>query len=260
MSIIKNFYIIIFSLFTLYCCSTQEDAGGTASEGESFVYGFIEDSSETQIAMKKQIAFDYSSYKVYLNRMQYSEDGLYRVWQDSTNARYDGYFEIKVEDSGIYTLIAQGPDQHGAVLGELEYLGESLNLGKLGLFKQINISGSFLELPNCTESLKVSIGGSVEFASVQDSTFQFSSIYAGRTILIVRCDTLIQQWDLNIPGTCNLIDLTGIPWQNPPSGQGGKKGILQSSTMKSNWTIKQLGSLNIGANCSISQANSLLAK
>ena len=244
-------------LLGLLACSSKETASGTASEGESFVYGYVQDSSLVASALLRQgVATDETPVEVRLERLFYSDSGLVSDWSGSTEAAPDGYFAIEVPDSGVYTLQAQKGNV-GAIQAEIDFTGSSVNLGRIGMYGLATVQGSFLDVPVCEGGLQLSLPGRPDFAPVDEfGTFEISNVPTGRSLLLGQCGDTVQQWRLAFPGRCQTLYLHGLIW-NDLNVMGNNRsmiwmelaGIGDPSPFEKQWQWRVQNPIMIGDDC-----------
>lgn len=252
----KSIHLVstILMLLLLIGCSPQKDAGGTASEGESFVYGNVFDSTSAPTSLAKgAVGLANLQSKVVLTRLSYTDTGLTSTWLDSVDVSENGDFEVPVSESGVYTLVAQNQNGVSTVYAEVDFTGNSVNLGKLGMYNPIQLHASIRNLPQCGQPVRISIPGVPSFATLDEaSSFTLSGIHPGRSTILAQCGDTIQQWQIVLPGSCSVITLDSIPWS--PGNVGGMaagRGIGQNPTMGFNWSWRQGGQLNVGSDCAL---------
>lgn len=209
---------LLAALLGLLGACSPSDQAGTASEGESFVYGYVLDSSVSLAALAKTQAT--SGIRVVLSQESYGEDGLRALWRDTVSAQSNGYFAVAMPRPGTYTLVAISNTGAARVHSEISYQPEDKNLGNLGLFKPIELNGSLEGLPAC-DSARLSLPGRPDFALLgSDGSFALSQAMPGHTQLLFQCGDTVQQWPLFIPGRCASVSVEALPWTESPGNQG----------------------------------------
>lgn len=238
----------------LAACSDSESAGGTASEGESFVYGYVQDSTMTTALLRSASMAEATSTQVVLSREVYTSQGLESQWSDTVTAAADGYFSIALPDSGLYTLTAMAPSGAATVYAEIYYQAQNQNLGKLGLFGLVTLQGSWTKAPACDGGLRLSMPGHPNYAQVEgDGSFSLGQVPTGRAILLAQCADTVQQWALRLPGSCSTVLLNGIPW-NENSGAPGQaiaQGTGFNAAPGANWNWRQRETLVLDTDCQL---------
>lgn len=218
--------LLLLLLALLLSCSPQKDAGGTASEGESFVYGFVIDSTENSVALLKETHASASGSLVVLSQLSYTAEGLVSSWSDSAYTDSLGYYQFKTPPAGIYTILAQGSKPIAAIHASFEVPDSGLNLGYLGMYRPIQVSGAFDGAPSCAGGLKVSMPGIPGFATMNSETsFTLSQAPPGHSLLLVQCGDTVQQWHIVLPGSCPTVSLDSIAWTTKAGSGSGLQGI-----------------------------------
>lgn len=241
----------------LMACSDPDTAGGTASDGESFVYGYVQDSMVTAALLRPALAVVNTATQVVLSREVYTAQGLEAQWSDTVYAAADGYFTIALPDSGQYTLIALAPSGSATVYADISYSPKGQDLGRLGLYGLATLTGSMAGRPACTEAMRLSMPGRPDFATLAgDGRFTLTQVPVGRAVLLAQCDDTVQQWAVRLPGACPTVWLDSIPW-NEISGSGSQsiatgKGYNAAPDMDWNW--RQREALTIGTDCRFSSS------
>lgn len=206
-------YFILTSIFTwlVSCQTTTDRAGGTASEGESFVYGVVIDSSEITGSLRKILAAN-GNAQITIAEYTLGESGYVSTWSIQSESNDTGYFRISLPSSGTYTLVASNGLGARATLGNFVFNGDSLNLGTIGMHKPILLNGNVSPLPNCTKGAQVALVGGMTVPLDSSGAFQFDQASPGNNILALQCDELLAEWEINLPGHCSSVSLQDLPW------------------------------------------------
>jgi len=281
----RTLAVLAFAGLFLSSCSSSDHASGTASEGESFVYGYVQDSSLQISALLRTLATgDSSNARVVLMRQAYTDSGFVAIWRDSVWAAADGYFSIAMPDSGIYTLIATTASGAVTVFDGISYQKGGRDLGSLGMYRHATLRGTLSGTPVCPGDVRISLPGSPEYAILNaDSTFTLNAVPHGHSSLLAQCGDTVQQWQIFLPGICPEISLVGLSWEPSTnsaldlcealdssfvSGHGNGNSIdsaLQAELQRAvtmchtignqgglfNWSWRQGGILTVGADCEL---------
>lgn len=210
-----------FLLFTLIvglivaCQDVDQQAGGTASEGENFVYGTLKDSSAN---FAKQT-------KIYLTQADITDEGIHEIKVDSAETDDMGEFTIPYTASGSYFLQAlkegEGLTRSNIILteGSGEY-----SLGELGMNSRMILSVHVNGLAKCTESqlyaflpgipkkfevrpppaMDPSAPQQKPIGEIEEGRIRTPPLFPGKYDLGFLCDNSIQYITIDIPGGCPL--------------------------------------------------------
>lgn len=237
--------LLLLILTFMLSCSPQKDAGGTASEGESFVYGFVVDSTENSVALLKETQASAFENLVVLTQLSYTTEGLRSNWSDSVYTDSSGYYQFKTPPAGIYTILARGSKPIAAVHASFEVPDSGLDLGYLGMYNPIQVSGTFDGAPSCAGGLRVSMPGIPGFATMNtESSFTLSQAPPGHSLLLAQCGDTVQQWHIVLPGACPSVSLDSISWANNAGSGSGLQGIQGAS-----WSWKMGPPLVVNEKC-----------
>lgn len=237
--------LLLLILTFMLSCSPQKDAGGTASEGESFVYGFVVDSTESALALLKGTQFLASGSLVVLTQLSYTTEGLRSSWADSVYTDSLGYYQFKTPPAGIYTILARGSAPIAAVHASFEVSDSGLDLGYLGMYNPIQVSGTLAGAPSCDGGLKISMPGIPGFATMStENSFTLSQAPPGHSLLLIQCGDTVHQWHIVLPGSCPTVSLESISWTTNAGSGSGLQGIQGAA-----WSWQMGPPLVVNENC-----------
>lgn len=211
-------FVLTFLVLLLVNCTDAEIAGGTASEGESYVYGQVTDS--TGQALEGEV--------VYLSRLILSDSGSSTEIEDSTQTDAEGQYEFRPQtmDQALYVVN----------VGSLIF-GDSLNMTRrqsmVSSFKwqhdstgpsgpiqlqnpfigpPVKVRGGISNLPQCSGSpIKVFVPGTPVQAMVSpEGRFYLPPLPMGHIEVAFVCDESIQFLPVKIPPGCPEINLPDI--------------------------------------------------
>lgn len=208
---LKNMLLIFILAWLISCQSTIDNAGGTASEGESFVYGIVIDSSDITGSLRKIISAT-GSAQITLAKYTLGESGYISNWSLQSTTNETGHFRISIPDSGIYTLVASNGTGARATLGNIEFLRDSLNLGTIGMHKPILLQGNVSPIPHCATGAQVSLAGGTTVPLDSLGVFAYEQASPGRNVFALQCDGFLAEWEVNLPGHCAEVTLQDLPW------------------------------------------------
>lgn len=247
-------FVLLLLLTLFLSCSPQKDAGGTASEGESFVYGYVVDSTIATPALAKNHAANTSGRLVVLSRLSYTATGLVSTWSDSLYAAPDGFFQFKTPAAGVYTLLARDHDTLAAIQASLEIPETGLNLGRIGMHHPIQITGSMEGAPDCQGNLRISMPGIAGFSTViGNSSFSLSNAPPGHSLILAQCGDTIQQWHIVLSGACSEVMLDSIPWNSKTGTGSGIQGIQGPA-----WSWRMGPPLVVNERCTLARSGKQL--
>jgi hypothetical protein len=209
--------LMAFGILCIAGCSDDVAGRGTGSEGESFVYGMVIDSL-TQARLESSTVILASS-----------------TWADTVYADSAGAFNILPPDTGKYFLLVHWRDSLHTQLGGIQFTGESLNLGTLGLFRYQHLAGKITGQPACSP-WQVKMSGT-QSATVTDSLGNFSmdQVLPGRGELTASCGDFWKTWFITLSGQCGDAKLGSLDWTN--SGTTGTKGNAPSPGQSSHIVV-----------------------
>lgn len=208
-----HWFILCLLLGALACCSNKEQAGGTASEGESFVYGYIHDSTLALAKRHLGAAEATDSILVVVSRMVYADTGIRFMWSESTYTDDDGFFSIPVRDTGNYILIARGPNGLASIYNGIQVISDSVNLGNLGIYPPYDLQGEFPSSWNCSGEIRVTIPGFGSFPySISDSSYWIEGVPHGDNSVLMQCNDTIIQWNIEPVRSCSVVTLDSLLW------------------------------------------------
>lgn len=211
-------FLLTFLVLMLVNCSDTEIAGGTASEGESYVYGQVTDS--TGQALEGEI--------VYLSRLIVTDSGSSTEIEDSTQTDAEGNYEFRPQtiEQALYVVN----------VGSLVF-GDSLNStrrqsmvssfkwhhGSEGQPGPIQLQNPFIGTPvkirgdisnpsQCSSSpIKLFVPGTpVEAMLSPDGKFFLPPLPIGHIEVAFICDESIQFLPVKIPPGCPEINLAQV--------------------------------------------------
>lgn len=194
-------------------CGDKQHAGGTASEGESFVYGYIHDSTLAFAKLRQGNSDTPESTLVILARMAYADTGIRFTWSESTYADIDGFFSIPVRDTGEYILISHGPNGLASIYNGIQVHADSVNLGNLGIYQPYDLQGLLPSSLECSGEIRVTIPGFGSFPySTSDSSYLIEDVPQGDNSILMQCRDTIMEWDIDPVNSCSVVTLDSLLW------------------------------------------------
>lgn len=202
----KFFLVFCFALMIslIGCSSSDITDGGTATEGESFIYGSLEDTLGNEV----------SDALVTLQKISISDDGSVISDSLSTHASSDGSYSFSNLDSGTYILLSQGKNAyegHSSVESQINFTGDSLKVKAITLRSSLSLRGNIPNFNSCPTQLSVFIPGVTPKQDVDSlGHFYWSELPQGRFELAILCGKTIQYLPLKMSQNCSEIELPDI--------------------------------------------------
>lgn len=214
LKILKSYSLKTISLLglslslILSACSDQQQAGGTASEGENYVYGTLLDTSGQAL----------SQARVYLKQVSIFQDTVVDQILDSTLTNSQGYYNFypTIEDTVQFII------QSGQLDGDFEIVsrvmwkgpkgsGEEVPQARLG--PPVKVRGSFIGLDQCGDQIPELIipGTPVKVLIQPDGRWSLPPIPGGRSEMVLICGDAVQYIPLDLPPGCQELVLDEIP-------------------------------------------------
>lgn len=228
--VFKNFlrpFLLLFVLSLAFACSDATTAErGTGSDGESFIYGMTVDSLANETLFASEIILA----RVEWVDSEYQETALDTVYSD-----IDGNFSLFPADTGEYMLRLNWNDSLYAQVRSLSFDGDTLALGKVGLYRPIEVSG-VLPVPECANAEIQTVGFPETVSADSTGSFVLKTVHAGRGELVAYCDGTTYSWVLVLSGACReaslgTLEITGSnSKQSAASGAAGGSQNLQKQS------------------------------
>lgn len=192
-------------LILLNSCSDTSSAKGTGSEGESFIYGTLLDSTENT-TLQEGI--------VILGKIVLSDTGDSVQWMDTVISDMEGRFQIKPPQAGSYFMQFRWKDSLFLQLHDVEWNDSNLDLGKLGLARIKSVPANVIHYP-CSNPVFWLVGSSSQSIADSLGSFTLESVMPGRSTLYAQCDQEILIWNLTLSGQCMSPSLADLDWSLP---------------------------------------------
>lgn len=193
-------------------CSEQQQAGGTASEGENYVYGTVLDTAGDALVQAQ----------VYLKQVSIYQDTVVEVDIDSTLTDSEGYYEFypELEDTLQLIIQSQLEDLGLEIVSRVIWKGPrggSQEVPPSRLAPPVKVRGSFLGYEECgSEQIEIIIPGTpIRVPVAPDGGWGLPPIPGGRSEMAVLCGESVQYIPLDLPPGCKEIELFNIPITRP---------------------------------------------
>jgi hypothetical protein len=213
-------FLLFFVLSLAFACSDVTTAErGTGSDGESFIYGVTVDSLANETLFASEII---------LARVEWVDSEYQETLLDTVYSDIDGNFSLSPADTGEYMLRLNWNDSLYAQIRNLSFNGDTLALGKVGLYRSIQLSG-VLPLPECANAEVQMVGFSETVFADATGTFVLDSVHAGRGELVAYCDGTTYSWTLVLAGACREASLGTLGTTGSNSKQNSASGAVGGS-------------------------------
>jgi len=219
------YYAFFLALFALVSsCSNGSQQAGTATEGESYISGYVYYNVSTStasillpsnppLALMKGGGFQggFDSAYVALVTSEFGQTGFRNRFIDSVLVSEDGYFEMPLPQDGVYSLIARAKGAVG-VHTPIVANGTSIEMDSIGMSRTVDISGTVSGLPDSCAASLTALSGETAALSGSDSTFVLEGVSGGFSALFLSCGSMLQQWNFVIPGYCDSVQVLNLPY------------------------------------------------
>ena len=213
-------FLLLFVLSLAFACSDTTTAErGTGSDGESFIYGVTVDSLSTKTLFASEIILA----RVEWVDSEYQETDLDTVYSD-----LEGNFSLFPADTGEYMLRLNWNDSLYAQIRNLSFAGDTLALGKVGLYRSIQVSGG-LPLPECAKAVVKMVGFPETVLADSTGSFVLDAVHAGRGELVASCEGSTYSWTLVLSGACREASLGTLKKISSNSKQHSGLGTVGGS-------------------------------
>lgn len=217
--ILKLFLLFFVSSLAFACSDTTTAERGTGSDGESFIYGVTVDSLANETLFASEII---------LARVEWVDSEYQETLLDTVYSDIDGNFSLSPADTGEYMLRFNWNDSLYAQIRNLSFDGDSLALGKVGLYRSIQVSGG-LPLPECANAEVQVVGFPETVLADSTGTFVLDSVHAGRGELVAYCEGSTYSWTLVLSGACENASLGALEIISSTSKQNSASGTVGGS-------------------------------
>jgi len=216
----SKLFLLFFVLSLAFACSDVTTAErGTGSDGESFIYGVTVDSLANVTLFASEIILA----RVEWVDSEYQETALDTVYSD-----IDGNFSLFPADTGEYMLRLNWNDSLYAQIRNLSFDGDTLALGKIGLYRSIQVSGG-LPIPECANAEVQMVGFPETTSADSTGSFVLDAVHAGRGELVAYCDGTTYSWILVLSGACREASLGTLETTDSNSKQSAASGAAAGS-------------------------------